>query len=282
VEDTSGSNNRLTIESGYAAPHNIELFKSTDLNNWESMGIIDSNPYLTAIVPPNSKLYLKANCDTWSLANGTLENQANKISMRNTFKVGGYLSSLIYGDNYKNLDISDKRNCFGHLFYNSTNLQSAENLILPTTLANSCYQSMFYGCTSLTTTPELPATTLTEQCYNSMFRGCTSLTITPALPATTLTKGCYQRMFYGCTSLTTAPALPATTLTDYCYQGMFYGCNSLNSVTTYAQNITATLCLNSWLDGVSATGDFYNLGGATYTLDDPSGIPTGWTIHTSL
>lgn len=29
------------------------------------------------------------------------------------------------------------------------------------------------------------------------------------------------------------------------------------------------------------TGDFYNLGGATYTSGD-SGIPTGWTEHTLL
>jgi hypothetical protein len=34
---------------------------------------------------------------------------------------------------------------------------------------------MFYGCTGLTTAPELPATTLVENCYASMFRGCTSL-----------------------------------------------------------------------------------------------------------
>jgi hypothetical protein len=34
---------------------------------------------------------------------------------------------------------------------------------------------MFYGCTSLTTAPVLPATTLATYCYSSMFDGCTSL-----------------------------------------------------------------------------------------------------------
>ena len=34
---------------------------------------------------------------------------------------------------------------------------------------------MFYGCTSLTTIPALPATTLTESCYDSMFYGCSSI-----------------------------------------------------------------------------------------------------------
>ena len=34
---------------------------------------------------------------------------------------------------------------------------------------------MFYGCTSLTTAPALPATTLAKSCYDRMFRGCKSL-----------------------------------------------------------------------------------------------------------
>ena len=34
---------------------------------------------------------------------------------------------------------------------------------------------LFYGCTSLTTAPELPATTLATYCYQQMFYGCTSL-----------------------------------------------------------------------------------------------------------
>jgi hypothetical protein len=34
---------------------------------------------------------------------------------------------------------------------------------------------MFYGCTSLTTAPQLPATTLVQSCYQNMFSNCTSL-----------------------------------------------------------------------------------------------------------
>ena len=60
---------------------------------------------------------------------------------------------------------------------------------------------MFYGCTSLTTAPKLPATTLYEHCYDRMFHDCTNLTAIPALPATTLTDYCYDRMFKGCKSL---------------------------------------------------------------------------------
>ena len=54
-----------------------------------------------------------------------------------------------------------------------------------TTLAESCYYSMFYDCTSLTTAPELPATTLANQCYYSMFWGCSKLNHIKAMFTTT-------------------------------------------------------------------------------------------------
>ena len=46
-----------------------------------------------------------------------------------------------------------------------------------TTLASSCYSRMFYGCTGLTSAPELPATTLAGNCYKGMFSGCTKLSL---------------------------------------------------------------------------------------------------------
>ena len=74
---------------------------------------------------------------------------------------------------------------------------SFSEIAAATTLASSCYSSMFSGCTSLTTAPELPATTLADSCYSSMFSGCTLLTTAPELPATTLVNGCYYSMFSG-------------------------------------------------------------------------------------
>ena len=98
-----------------------------------------------------------------------------------------------------------------------------------TTLADYCYASMLYGCTGLTSAPELPATTLAANCYHSMFRDCTGLTSAPELPATTLAGYCYSAMFYGCTGLTSAPELPATALVAFCYASMFRDCTGLTS-----------------------------------------------------
>lgn len=92
------------------------------------------------------------------------------------FNLEGNIMSLIYGD-----DFADKTD-FGNYdeafrqFVDYTGVVNAGNLVLPaTTLRRSCYESMFLGCTSLTTAPVLPATTLDVSCYNCMFDGCTSL-----------------------------------------------------------------------------------------------------------
>ena len=119
-------------------------------------------------------------------------------------------------------------------------------LVLPaTTLASYCYQSMFQGCTSLTTAPELPATALATYCYSNMFNGCTSLTTAPELPATTLATYCYSDMFFGCTSLTSAPELPATTLAQSCYSNMFRSCTSLIAAPRLPATTLAQSCYSN-------------------------------------
>jgi hypothetical protein len=86
---------------------------------------------------------------------------------------------------------------------------------------------------------------------------------------------------YGSWNGSMTPVLPATTLATACYEFMFYSCNVVKRIVTYAQDISASNCLDAWVSNVSATGDFYNLGGATYTSGD-SCIPSGWTEHNSL
>ena len=252
VEDVSGADNTLSITKNHADAPTVEVFYSTDKMNWTSMGSTSTTP-VTATVPANGKLYLKATADAWG------GGKYNSINLTGNYNVGGNVMSLLYGDNHANKVTFPNNSSFNFsgLFYASITLVDASNLILP-------------------------ATTLAEHCYNSMFYYCTGLTTAPTLPATTLAQNCYYGMFYSCTALTTAPVLPASTLAAGCYGAMFYGCFNLNNVTTYADDISAGGCLNQWLGAVSATGDLYNLGTATYATDSPSGIPTGWTEHNSL
>lgn len=193
----------------------------------------------------------------------------------------GNCLSLIFGDDAAdNLDLSGKDSCFYSLFEGSDGIKNVSPTFLPaTTLAVHCYNSMFYGCTSLTTAPELPATTLANHCYSNMFYGCTSLTAAPKLPATTLAYGCYGNMFYNCTSLTVAPELPATTLADYCYDEMFRGCSKLNYIKMLATDISAPGCLSDWVSGVASTGTFVKNSAMTSLPTGYSGIPRGWAVQ---
>ena len=199
-------------------------------------------------------------------------------------------------------------NCYQSMFSNCTSLTQAPALPI-TTMAINCYQYMFAGCTSLTQAPELPATTLTSNCYQSMFSNCTSLTAAPALPATTLAGTCYESMFSNCTSLTTAPSilpattligscysnmfrnctslteapeLPATTLTENCYNYMFQGCTNLNYIKCLATDISASYCLNNWVNGVQTTsGTFIKSPDITESTwgRNSNGIPLNWTVQ---
>ena len=142
--------------------------------------------------------------------------------------------------------------CYQYMFYNRASLTQAPELPA-TILANYCYCQMFSGCTALTKAPALPATTLAAYCYYEMFSGCTSLTKVPALSATTLAHYCYSDMFHGCSSLTQAPALPATTLESACYRSMFQGCTSLKLSSTKTGEYTQEYRIPSSGTGTTAS-----------------------------
>ena len=175
------------------------------------------------------------------------------------FNLSGNILSLIYGDDFMEYDELPQQEyatytAFGELF-NHTNVVDASELILPTTIQEHCYGSMFFGCTSLTTAPKLTATTLAQ--------------------------GCYESMFSDCTSLETAPELPATTLVGNCYYGMFSGCTSLNYIKCLATDISASYCVVIWLRDVAATGTFVKAVSMSSWTTGDSGIPNGWAVETA-
>lgn len=159
-----------------------------------------------------------------------------KISGSKVACYGDIMNLMDYGN--KTTEISDF--CLANLFKDCKLLTRAPKLS-PTKLAElyipsisdsdrslrGCYESMFSGCSSLVTAPELPAFVLTKRCYYGLFFGCSSLVAAPELPATTLAEGCYAHMFNGCSLLTSAPELPVTTLAEDCYRAMFCYCSSL-------------------------------------------------------
>ena len=227
------------LNSGYERYITPTLQFSTDKRNWSTVTFDwsktgNKNIDIPTVLNTGDKMYFRNDTDKFSYGSNNRDYDAlyySKISFstnKNT-NVGGDIRTLL---NYIDVETSSMREkgTFIYLFKDNTHIVDASNLRLQSTnLESGCYQSMFQGCTSLTSAPELTATSLVNDCYYNMFNGCTSLTTVPVLPATSLNMSCYRSMFQGCTSLTSAPALPATTLAFYCYESMFQGCSKLTT-----------------------------------------------------
>ena len=87
--------------------------------------------------------------------------------------------ALLKGDNPKGFSSGRQYSTFkmtGKIAASGSVMSLIDGIGLSVEIPNSYgFLDLFYGCTSLTQAPELPATTLTERCYNSMFEGCTNL-----------------------------------------------------------------------------------------------------------
>ena len=182
------------------------------------------------------------------------------------------------------LTITDNKPCYvyGDIMFLMCNEKYKPRTSIP---ADNAFQGAFKGASWLRISGEegktlkLSATSLTSSCYESMFEGCTGLTSAPDLTVTVLSNACYKKMFKGCTGLTSAPILPAATLVANCYYEMFRDCSNLNKVTCMATSgINTDNSTNNWLQSVSDTGEFIQSLSATWPRS-ASGIPVGWTCR---
>ena len=214
---TSNQTFVMTCTERYTLP-NLEY----SVNNGTWQKVVADNP--VAFGGGLGSLRLRGICPNGTAAN---YNDYSTITFKDpSVKVecSGDIRTLIDYTAYKT--VATANSCFCSLFNGCSVLTSAPKLPARA-LKIRCYQSMFEGCTSLTKAPDLPATELKQRCYESMFKGCTSLTQAPVLPATELQNYCYEEMFMGCTALTQAPKLSAENLVWHCYTHMFDGCKSL-------------------------------------------------------
>jgi len=173
--------------------------------------------------------------------------------------------------------------CYYSMFQGCSQLFRAP--ALPATeLKENCYYSMFYACSSLKAAPALPAMELASRCYHSMFEYCDRLTSVPELPATTLAPYCYQSMFWGCFDLTSVPLnmLPATTLTNTCYNSMFRGCTSLTSAPVLPATTLATSCYSQMFKGCTSLTSAPELPATTLANYCYSEMFSGCTSLTSI
>lgn len=270
VTNISSLNNEyftiLGLEEGdvHFCSNGLSIEYSTDKTNWTSItGTYDydddSHEIGTIVkhIMPAEKIYFRGNNNTYCIA-GQYGDIASKIFVKNAaFDVLGNMMSLVDSTNFSQFTTMTSNN-------------------------NKCFKGFFAGDNvhfKLRNTKDLilPATTLADSCYDMMFAGCTNLTAAPALPATTLASGCYNSMFRNCTSLTTAPELPATILVSNCYEEMFESCYRLNYIKCLATDISANRCTKYWtVEVFSETGTFVTPQSTNWTTGS-DGIPEGWT-----
>ena len=240
---------------------------SYDTVNWETADNVTLN------LNKGKKVFFKGNIT----GNQSFSNYAH-FSMSGKVAASGSIMSMQNGnpkDNTFNYNYE-----FYSMFSLCTSLVTSPSLPA-TTLKESCYDNMFADCTSLVTEPELPSTTLAAYCYSTMFQNCSKLVNSPTLPANTLTDGCYWRMFAGCTSLVTAPELLATTLLEDCYVSMFEDCSKINYIKALFTTTPDLTYTQDWVSGVASTGTFVKNKDATWDVTGNDGIPSGWTVETA-
>jgi hypothetical protein len=120
---------------------------------------------------------------------------SNNLRINSTadcYVYGNAMSLIYYTDFAGKTEIADKY-VLQKLFINNTHIKNHVSLdvVLPaTTLSESCYKMMFYGCTGITRAPELPAPTLTKDCYNHMFFNCNNLNSIKCMAADVSAQNC--------------------------------------------------------------------------------------------
>lgn len=267
--NTDSIENAENIESDFeeiyidASDVAIEIDKEDDNENslsWKDIfGKKSQNGLVTIPVVAGDKIIFKGDATTYGVMNESSVPAYCHFGSDCKFNIYGNIMSLCYGDGFKDKKKLMHECQFAAIFRDSSgcHVVDASNLSLPATeLSESCYRTMFYGCSDLVSGPQLPATKLAPNCYKSfyyncsslvsvgdlknaqmyyrscqfMFYKCSSLKKAPKLPSKILGEACYQHMFNDCTSLTEAPELPATTLAEMCYSSMFYNCSSLTDV----------------------------------------------------
>lgn len=118
-----------------------------------------------------------------------------------------------------------------------TGLKSADFSTVDTGNITNC--ALMFERTLITVSPfdVLPVKNLSSFCCSHMFYGCSSLTTAPELPATTLDDYCYTDMFYGCTNLNYIKMLATDISAEYCLDDWVY---NVASTGTFVKNKDAT------------------------------------------
>ena len=245
----------LTIPAAVTPTYLSYVEWSKDGRTWNHTDNTSEAVTIDVQVTQGDKVYWRGSGVSTGSSESKVSGHHTNFSATADFNVSGNIMSLLYPTNFEVTSFPNGSLGFCNLFKGNSHLISAEDLSLSvTTPVSYCFFGLFLNCTGLIKAPSIPLTT-----FSNTSMVCRS-------------------MFSGCTSLVKAPDLPVAVPASQSYYQMFYGCTSLNYVKCLATDISATNCLSSWLNGVSATGTFIQASGVTWPRGG-SGIPTGWLAY---
>ena len=169
--------------------------------------------------------------------------------------------------------------CYNNMFYGCTSLLESIEINI-SSLSNSCCRGMFNGCTNLVMAKPIHSTSAAQRSLQSMFESCTSLKTAPIIYIEEFTNThSMDYMFNGCTSLETIPILPAQILLDNSYYQLCLNCSKLSYVKMLAIDISASNATFRWMQNVQTnSGIFVKHIDAQWTDTGTSGVPTNWTV----
>jgi len=236
------------------------------------------------------------------------------FSSTGRFNVIGNPLSLLYGENFKDVDnLSGKSYAFYSLFANCVKCIDASNMKLTALVVERyCYYGMFSGCTSLIAGPALDAATASTYYqgyhFDRMFDSCTSLETLPSLSSSatfsymytfygctslvhasgqTIDPTLVQYMFAGCTSLQTGPVLNGTFQTGTAGHlsggaGLYSGCSSLSQITFYGTRLGQGLdCVEDICTHVNTSGGWVKGVASTGTFIKKAGVTISYNGSSS-
>ena len=277
-------NNTITATKQNSQRSPVIYYSLDDGETWSNQ-TLSSGTITFGTINTGDKIIFKSNYATWASA----WNAYNRFNGSKNFKVYGNIMSLLNGDDFINNSEFTTGSAFNlcGLFYGTTTIIDASNLILPTTtLHESSYNGMFRGADNLVYGPKLlPALDVPKDGYSSMFEACTKLVEGPEILATTVSGDtALQRMFCmrrsedAASAMTKSPILRITNPSSCgnVYKELFRGNRNITEVTILAEG--TGLSFDNWLANTPNSGVIKKLSTTTLTSGN-SGIPSGWTTE---
>lgn len=198
---------------------------------------------------------------------------------------------------YKSISRDFKATYFGinscnAMFQNCTSFDDYISFETSPTLSESCFENMFSGCSSNTSSHfpywnNLTIINNAPKAFKCMFKDNTSIK-TISFPKVHGSENMFESLCENCTSLTNAyiysgSNTSSSLIGNGIYNAAFKGCSSLTTLHYYHNTAPSETYTYHWVDGVTKSGTFTKSKYATWT-DTAKGIsyiPASFTIQTS-